>query len=345
MTHRTTGPALVTAAVALVTGMSAPTAAALTRDTVEWVALGDSYTAGVFVGEPRPALGARDRDGCDRTTNSYPDLVSRELTEFPMGRTVRLTDVSCGGAEIRHIARDSQQPVSPVDPPAGGWPAVDPQVRRAGLDADTDVITIGVGGNSLPFAGILTTCVERGLAGASCREHYENPPADEEGIEEKFTRVQDEYVRMLADVHAAAPNARVITVGYPAVLPQEAADCAAGDWTELLAIRPDDVDWLRGVLERLNQTIHRAGSFFGDRYVDVYSSSVGHDACQPAGEKWVEGICGEAEAYWPTHLQLPGFSVPCPEGTHATLVHPNARGHANTAVHVERAIRIAVLDS
>ncbi|MFJ6676567.1 SGNH/GDSL hydrolase family protein [Actinosynnema sp. NPDC091369] len=337
MIHRVTRLAL-----AVVLLGAAPVPASATTDTYQWAALGDSYTAGVFIGDPRPALGDPDRDGCDRTSDSYPDLVHGSLTEFPPGGPVELTDVSCGGAEIRHIAQAEQQPVSPVDAPAQ-WPPVSPQVQRAGLDEGTDVVTVGVGGNSLPFAGMLAQCVGLGLNGQSCREHYENPPEGEEGIEDKFSRVQDEYVTMLAAVHQAAPNAKVLTVGYPAVLPQQSADCAPMNWTELFSIRRDDVDWLRGVLERLNRTIQSVSSFFGDRYVDIHSSSVGHDVCQPAGEKWVEGICGDAEDYWPTEIHLPALTIPCPEGTHATLVHPNARSHENAAHQVERAVRIALL--
>ncbi|MEV0675631.1 SGNH/GDSL hydrolase family protein [Actinosynnema sp. NPDC050436] len=328
--------------------LSAPTASAASRaDAVRWAALGDSYTAGVFVGEPSPALGLADRDGCDRTTDAYPGLVDRELAEFPPGRAVELTDVSCGGAEIRHVARDAQQPGSPVDPPArAGWPEVDPQVKRAGLDEETDVVTIGVGGNDLPFGGLLATCVQRGAAGQSCKDFYENPADGGESIEDELSRIQDDYIGMLVEVHSAAPNAKVITVGYPAVLPDDADDCATGDLTELATITPDDVDWLRGVLERLNGTVRQVSGFFGDRYVDVHSSSTGHDACRPADEKWVEGICGDAGEFWPAELTLPGgLSAPCPEGTRATIVHPNARGHANTAAHVERAIRIALLES
>ncbi|MFE9746831.1 SGNH/GDSL hydrolase family protein [Saccharothrix saharensis] len=330
-------------ALAVVLLTAAPATADATTETYQWAALGDSYTAGVFIGAPLPAVGDENRDGCDRTTNSYPDLVHRSLSEFPPGGPVQLADFSCGGAEIRHIASDEQRPVSPVDAP-DEWPLVSPQVRRAGLDEGTDVVTIGVGGNSLPFAGMLAKCVELGLSGRSCREHYENPPEGEEGIDAKFGRIQDEYITMLASVHDAAPNARVITVGYPAVLPEESTDCALTNWTELFSIRHDDIDWLRGVLERLNRTIQSTSSFFRDRYVDVYSSSVGHDACRPADEKWVEGICGDAEDYWPTQIALPGQPITCPGGKHATLVHPNARGHENVADHVERAVRIALLD-
>ncbi|WP_329031337.1 SGNH/GDSL hydrolase family protein [Streptomyces sp. NBC_01725] len=328
---------LVLAASALV-----PSGSAGAADQYEWAALGDSYTAGGFVGDPQPALGDASRDGCDRTSEAYPGVVEQELEEFPPGKYVHLTNVSCGNATIADIT-GKQTPVSLVQPPADGWSAVDPQTERAGLNDQTDVVTIGVGGNSLPFGGMLLKCLETGVAGKSCREYYTNPPAGEESIQDKLARVQDEYIQMLAKVHETAPNAKVITVGYPAVLPEQGSDCNRLSLTELGSITHADVDWLRDdVLTPLNSTIQRVTDFFGDRYVDVYSSSVGHDACQPAGTKWVEGICGDAEDYWPA--RIPGTLLNCaPINKRATLVHPNAEGHVNTAAHVERAIRIALL--
>ncbi|MFD0631667.1 GDSL-type esterase/lipase family protein [Catenulispora yoronensis] len=150
---------------------------------------------------------------------------------------------------------------------------------------------------------------------------------------------------MLAHVHQAAPNAKVITVGYPAVLPEAGTTCTKFSLTQVGSINASDIDWLReDVLKQLNNTIERVSNFFGDRYVDIYSSSIGHDACQPAGTKWVEGICGDAADYWPS--SLPGTLLNCTLlKKRITLVHPNAAGYANTAAHVERAIRIALLES
>ncbi|WP_203587857.1 MULTISPECIES: hypothetical protein [Actinomycetes] len=69
---------------------------------------------------------------------------------------------------------------------------------------------------------------------------------------------------------------------------------------------------------------------------------MGHDVCQPEDDKWVEGICGDAADYWPA--KIPGTLVNCGViGKRATLVHPNAAGHQNTAAYVERAIHIALL--
>ncbi|MFG3530057.1 SGNH/GDSL hydrolase family protein [Streptomyces sp. NPDC047917] len=330
--------------LALAASALAPAGSAGAADQYEWAALGDSYTAGGFVGDPLPALGDPSRDGCDRTTDAYPGVVERELAEFPPGKPVHLTNVSCGNATIANIATAKQTPISPVQPPEGGWPAVDLQTQRADLNDQTDIVTVGVGGNSLPFGGMLMKCLELGATGKSCRDHYTNPPEGEENIEDKLARVQDEYIQMLANVHQAAPNAKVITVGYPAILPTEGSTCNRLSLTELGSITHADVDWLRDdVLKKLNSTIKNVTGFFGDRYVDVYSSSVGHDACRPAGTKWVEGICGDAADYWPA--RLPGTLLNCGLiGKRVTLVHPNAAGHANTAAHVERAIRIALLE-
>ncbi|MHC5903194.1 SGNH/GDSL hydrolase family protein [Streptomyces sp. S6] len=331
--------------LALAAAVLSPTGSAhAAADSYEWAALGDSYTAGVFVGDPRPALGDPSRDGCDRTSGAYPGLVEQELAEFPPGKLVHLTNVSCGAATIADIAKTKQKPISPVQAPEGGWPEVDPQIERANLNDATDVVTIGIGGNSLPFGGMLLKCLETGMVGKSCREYYTNPPKGEENIQEKLARVQDEYIEMLAHVHQAAPNAKVITVGFPAVLPEQGSECNRLSLTELGSITHSDIDWLRDdVLKPLNSTIQRVSNFFGDRYVDVYSSSVGHDACQPAGTKWVEGLCGDAADYWPT--KLPGTLLNCGViGKHVTLVHPNTDEHANAAAHVERAIRIALLE-
>ncbi|MFD9866758.1 SGNH/GDSL hydrolase family protein [Streptomyces niveus] len=330
--------------LALAASTLVPSGSAGAADQYEWAALGDSYTAGGFVGDPLPALGDASRDGCDRTTDAYPGVVERELAEFPPGKPVHLTNVSCGAATIADIATAKQTPISPVQPPEGGWPAVAPQTERAKLGNETDIVTVGVGGNSLPFGGVLLKCLEQGVAGKSCRDHYTNPPEGEESIEDKLARVQDEYIEMLARVHQAAPDAKVITVGYPAVLPESGSECNRLALTEVGSITHADVDWLRDdVLKKLNSTIKRVTEFFGDRYVDVYSSSVGHDACQPADTKWVEGICGAAGDYWPAKLS--GTVLNCAiVSKRATLVHPNAAGHANTAAHVERAVRIALLE-
>ncbi|MCX4688226.1 SGNH/GDSL hydrolase family protein [Kitasatospora purpeofusca] len=305
--------------------------------------MGDSYTAGLYIGDPRPPLGSAERDGCDRTTGAYPDLVGRALAARPPGRPVHLTDVSCDNAAIGNITRERQRPTSQVQPPSGvpaGWPVVDPQLRRARLDGRTDVVTVGIGAIALPFG----ECLDLTLAHISCAAYYTNPPEGVEGLDAKLARIRDEYGRMLGAIHRAAPHAGVITVGYPAVLPERGSACGGGP-TQLGPITPADIDWLReDALKAMNTIIRTETEKRVDRYVDRYASSVGHDVCAPEDTQWIEGICGDAEPFWPATVPG-GLPFDCAAiGKRATLLHPNAREHANAAPLVERAVREALLE-
>ncbi|MFE2728728.1 SGNH/GDSL hydrolase family protein [Kitasatospora sp. NPDC059327] len=326
----------------LVVTLLLPSVAAEGRtDRYEWAVLGDSYTAGLFVGDPRPPLDSPSRDGCDRTTGSYPDLVGRALAAHPLDKPVSLTDVSCDNADIGDIAQQRQQPTSPVRPPDGdpaGWPPVDPQIRRARLSDRTDVVTVGIGAIGLPFG----ECLNLSLAHLSCTAYYANPPEGVEGLDSKLARIRDEYARMLGAVHRAAPHAKVITIGYPAILPERGDACGGGP-TQLGPIGPADIDWLRDdVLKALNTIIRQEAAKHGAGYVDLYTTSVGHDVCAPEDTQWIEGICGDAAPYWPA-VPPGGLPFDCVAlGKRATLLHPNAKEHANAGPLVERAVRSAL---
>ncbi|MER8045642.1 SGNH/GDSL hydrolase family protein [Streptomyces sp. NPDC094032] len=352
------GAAVALTLAAAAPGGAAARAATVAPEPVRWAALGDSYTSGVFVGDPVPALGSADRDGCDRTTGAYPALVAAGLAAAPPGgRKVVLTDVSCGAATLADIATDRQTPISPVEPPEGGWPDVAPQAERAGLDAGIDVVTIGIGGNSLSFGKLFTSCLLAGVGqpddATPCRDSYETggTSLDPEPIGDKYARVAREYARMLRDVRRKAPHAEVVTVGYPTIFPADPTGCDRRDTTELAAdveglgrisATHGDIAWLHGVAARLDAIIRALTEWNGGTYVDTAASSTGHDVCRPPAVKWVEGVCGEAAPYWPDRVAVGTFRLTCSAGHRATVVHPNAAGHADTAARVEAAIRAAL---
>jgi hypothetical protein len=145
--------------------------------------------------------------------------------------------------------------------------------------------------------------------------------------------------------HGVAPADQRGAHRYPALLPERGGDCGGSDPTRLGPIGPADIDWLRDdVLKALNRTIDRVTTHHGDHYVDLYTTGIGHDACRPEGTKWIEGICGDAEDFWPT--AFPGaLPFDCADfGKRATLVHPNAKAHVEAARHVERAVRQALFE-
>ncbi|MGA5097443.1 SGNH/GDSL hydrolase family protein [Streptomyces lavendulocolor] len=306
------GSAAALAAGALIPGQFAGASSAAAADEKQWVALGDSYTAGVI-----RAAGNNfevPRDGCERTDRSYPQVIDRDL-----GGLFELINVSCGAATIDHVTGTPQEPIGRHMPPYSEdpdypFPAVPPQIEAVG--PDTDVITVGVGGNTLGFADILAKCPQLGGEndgkGTPCKDALGG------GIPARLKTVRQDYDRMLEVLHERAPHARILAVGYPTVIPQDASTCDYGDLTQFGTITQGDLDWLReDVLEALNKTINDStGTQDAASYVDLYSPSRSHSVCDD--RKWVEGF-----------VTLPD---------QLSFVHPNALFHRNAADHVEEAM-------
>jgi hypothetical protein len=69
---------------------------------------------------------------------------------------------------------------------------------------------------------------------------------------------------------------------------------------------------------RLNAMLAAAAARAGVGYVRTYNGTIGHDACQPSGVKWVEGLI-------PASLAVP--------------MHPNAAGEQAMARLILAALR------
>ncbi|GAA2691097.1 SGNH/GDSL hydrolase family protein [Streptomyces aculeolatus] len=306
------GSAAALAAGAVVPAQFAGSPSAAAAEEYQWVALGDSYTAGVI----RAAGDAFEypRDGCERTDRSYPQVIDRDL-----GGLFELTNVSCGAATVEDVTDTPQQPIGRHLPPVSEdpdhpFPAVPTQSEAVG--ADTDVITVGAGGNTLGFAELLNKCMQLGGendgAGTPCKDGLAA------GVPARLDKVSREYDRMLTVLNERAPQAKILAVGYPTVVPADTAKCGYGDLTKFGTITQGDLNWLRqDVLEPLNKAIEKStGTQEAASFVDLYDSSRNHSACDDG--KWVEGV-----------ITLPD---------QLSFVHPNALGHRNAADHVEEAM-------
>jgi lysophospholipase L1-like esterase len=272
-------------ALGLVAVTAGPAAAApddLTPDdrSLEYVALGDSYTAGPGIPNQIPESG-----GCGRSDHNYPHLVAA-----PLG-VEGFTDVSCGSATTEHMAQ--------AQPLPGGL-TNGPQLDA--LAPTTDVVTLGIGGNDVGFGEIIVTCAVRSLVlpiTAPCRDHY-NRNGDELG--ERIAATAPKVAAVLAAIAERAPAARVFVVGYPVIVPATGPGC----WP-LVPIAAGDVAWLGAVEGRLNNMLAAEAAKAGATFVDTYRSSVGHDACRLPGRKWVEGFVPTAPAS-PVHPNALGMA-------------------------------------
>lgn len=153
---------------------------------IDYVALGDSYSAGPLVTTVRS-----DPSGCVRSTDNYPAFLAGWLG------VESYTDVTCSAADTRDLTGRQRT----LD-----GKRVAPQLEA--LSAGTDLVTVGIGGNDFSIFSSLVGCVD------VCSPALQKRLLRDAGRVE--TRVRD-VVEAIAE---RSPDAEVYVVGYPQVLPE-----------------------------------------------------------------------------------------------------------------------------
>ncbi|MFC8454371.1 SGNH/GDSL hydrolase family protein [Kitasatospora sp. NPDC057223] len=295
---------LVTGLALLVTVALTTTDAGAATGSRHYVALGDSYAAGA--GVPGQSAGL-----CLRSDHNYGHLVAAALG------SAAYTDVTCSAAKVKAMTSAQYDAFIRVN---------DPQLNA--VTADTDLVTIGIGGNDLGVGDlgvgeVIATCIAGAVVnpfGTPCKDVYHHGHWDwsswswqygNDDLADRIAGAAPQLSDVLARIHAKAPGAKVLVVGYPSVLPQDSDDCVGRQ-----PVTPGDVTYLRGVLGSLNSMLARTAAAGGATYVDTAGPTRGHDAC--SADRWVEGA-------------LPGSP--------AVPFHPNAAGERVMAQAVLAALR------
>ncbi|WP_406376073.1 SGNH/GDSL hydrolase family protein [Streptomyces sp. NBC_00647] len=246
---------------ALVAGVAAATPAAAgqghTHSGVDYVALGDSYTSGPLIPQQTDA-------NCARSDHNYPSITAAE-------RKVRsFTDVSCGGAKTDEMWKAQ----------GTNGPQLD-AVKR-----DTDLVTVQIGGNDMGFGSIIATCAglsSKDLAGNPCQQYYGASGFDQLTL--NIVETAPKVARVLRAVHARAPHARVVVVGYPDLLPDDGSGCYP-----TVPFAAKDFPYLRDTGKRLNLMLRTVARLNRAEYVDTYGPTVGHDMCKAPADRWIEPL-------------------------------------------------------
>ncbi|MEU1752988.1 SGNH/GDSL hydrolase family protein [Micromonospora matsumotoense] len=275
---RTVALAAATAGVLL--AAAAPASAAV--PTGRYVALGDSYTSG-------PLIPTQVDLNCLRSNRNYPSLVAASAGSSSFA------DVSCSGAttdDIRYGGSGS----------LGG--ALPPQLDA--VTPNTALVTVQIGGNDIGFSSIISDCAQASFSsplGSPCKNRYTAGGTDQ--LQARITATAPKVTAVLQAVRQAAPGARIVVLGYPAIVP----DSGYGCWP-LVPIAYQDVPYLRGVAKSLNAMLAGVAAANDAGYADVYTPSIGRDTCKSSGTRWVEGLVPESAA---------------------APFHPNARGEQGMA--------------
>jgi lysophospholipase L1-like esterase len=272
---------LVSALAALAVQAPAATAA-----PSSYVALGDSYTAGPLIPVQIPPY------GCLKSDHNYPHLAAPDLG-LPAFR-----DASCSGAETEDMTQ--AQNVNPGPNP--------PQFDS--LDANTRIVSIGIGGNDIGFSEIAKNCSSTTPYGHPCQDRYVVNGHDE--ISVRIAATAPKVAAVLQGIHARSPKADVYLVNYLPILPETGDGC----WPQV-PIAYEDVPYLRAKEKELNQMLADQAAANNAVLVDAYTAGIGHDACQLPTVRWVE---------------------PAEPTTPAAPLHPNLFGMQATARVLEASV-------
>ncbi|OON82919.1 SGNH/GDSL hydrolase family protein [Streptomyces tsukubensis] len=266
-----TAAAAVTASLAVALGAGAAPASAQ-AGVGRYVALGDSYASGA--GVPTQV-----DTGCTRSDRNYPSVLGKAVGPAAQ------KDVTCGGATTVHMTSAQSSSAGP---------------QFDALTADTDLVSVTIGGNDIGFADIITRCVTLGLlspSGSPCKTSYTWTGSDQ--LTQKIQATAPKIASVIDGIHQRSPQAKVLVVGYPAILPDDGSNCRS-----TVTIAKGDAPWLRDTEKRLNSMIASQAASHGAVYVDAYARSVGHDVCKPVGTRWIEPLITSAAA--PFHPNAAG---------------------------------------
>jgi lysophospholipase L1-like esterase len=258
--------------------------------TGPYVALGDSYTAGPLVPTPTgsPIL-------CGRSTNDYPADVARAISPSSF------VNASCSGATTVNMTQSQS---------LEGVQTAPPQFNALG--ANDALVTLGIGGNDAGLISVAEECTTLDILwpfGNRCKSHYQSGGTDTEVA--AVNAAGPKVSQVIQQIHARAPQAKVLVVGYPDGLPQNGSNCYPN-----VPFSSADVTWFNSIEIDLNGVLEQAAQANGATYVDTFSSSIGHDACR-GSNAWVNGLLPTSAAY---------------------PLHPNTAGEANMAKQVEGAL-------
>jgi lysophospholipase L1-like esterase len=256
------------------------------------VALGDSYTAGDLL--PVSLRGATP--GCLRSAHGYAVQVANAL-----GASASFVEAACSGAGVKEMT-GSQPTYLGTNPP-----------QLSALAPDDSLVMLTLGGDDMGFLHVLDTCMKLSITdldGSPCQNHFTSGGTDQ--LAARVTAEGPRLAVVLNAIRARAPHARVLLVGYPDLFPLR-----GGCWPAV-PITDGDIAYLRGIGVKLNAMLSGAAAAAGVTFVDTFTATTGHDFCQSASVKDIEGLV-------PTSLAAP--------------FHPNARGQAAIAAAVLAALR------
>ncbi|MCZ4118158.1 SGNH/GDSL hydrolase family protein [Streptomyces sp. H39-S7] len=202
---------------------------------------------------------------CKRSTKAYPVLWAAAHAPSAFAFT------ACSGARTGDVLNNQLGP----------------------LNASTGLVSISIGGNDAGFADVMTTCVLNSESTCLAR------------IAQARTYADNTLPGLLDNVynaiHAKAPNAHVVVVGYPHFY-KIGGSCWAG-----LSDRSRTA--INGAADELDTVTAKRAADHGFSFADVRGTFTGHELC--SGSPWLNSLTFPVdESYHPKAAGQSGGYLP-----------------------------------
>jgi len=229
--------------------------------TGSYVALGDSVAAGVGLKTDS------DSSACDRTNESYPNLVAQQMN-------FKLYSLACSGATMNSGILGKQD-VNQL--------MVSSQLDQLFKLSKPSLITITIGANDIDWTSIIGKCYTSVCGSAE----------DTTAVNQKLATLATDLKSALSQIQSHYKNdpPNVVVTGYHQVFPASVNNCP-----DLTGIDHSELSWGRDQQTSLNKTINSSvASFNFVKFANI--DFKGHELCTP--DSWVQGI-SDKDPYHPT---------------------------------------------
>jgi lysophospholipase L1-like esterase len=192
-------------------------------------------------------LGSGDTTGsCDQSPNAYPALWAKANSP------ASFTFAACEGATTSDVV-NSQLSV---------------------LNSSTTLVSITIGGNDLGFSSFIGTCALKSTS--ACVGAIASAGAN------AGRALPGEVNTTLADIHAHAPNAKIVVVGYPDFYAVNAGPCPG-------PLSLTDRQALDAGINALDGILKAVAAANGDMFVDVRSQFSANELCG-GDSSWLDAL-------------------------------------------------------
>ena len=256
-------------------------------DSINYLALGDSYTAGEGAFDYLAGTDTPD-NRCHSSVYAYPELLAQDLFGTAGGHSVAcsgavINDVSSGSLDYRGQARGSPawrqlkaEPSSLSTILAGFRPGYIAQ-RRFPEAYQPRIVTVSVGGNDIGFGDILKICVTPHLSlrtdGNTCYSSYE----DRVELLNLIDRTVPRWTSLFQQLRAIDPAGQLYVVDYPGIV------AATGSCADNVRLNLSERQFAGQLVNYLDAAIQQAAQAAGAASVDISQALSGHRLCEATG--------------------------------------------------------------